>query len=398
MIKFVTKLGFFVLSLSTLPGCSTLADIDAKKMNPINWFKDDKGVEPTPLKKISEEVKFSRVWREKIGDGQGEEFLRLQLAIDNKLVFAASSNGIVEALEIDSGRSRWRVKTKEPISGGVGYSSGRVAVGTENSQVIVFDAESGEQLWDAKVSSEVLSVPALNNQVVIVQTQDGKLIALDAEDGSERWIYESTVPALSLRGTSSPLIQAGFVLAALGNGSVISVALDNGTLRWEERVAIPTGRSEIDRLVDIDGEMKISDNGLLLVSSYQGYFSAIDVTTGQTRWRTKASTYSGPDFGFGNVYIVDSEDSLRAFRVGQEQPIWENSDFLHRTLSSPLAFNNYLVVADFEGYIQVLTQTDGRVVGRIKTGSKGVRASMLYKDGKLFVYGNGGELAVYQLQ
>src|SRR5690606_19545050 len=134
----------------------------------------------------------------------------------------------------------------------------------------------------------------------------------------------------------SPLIVQNFVIAAFGNGSVVSVALDNGTLRWEQRIAIPTGRSEIDRLVDIDGDLHLDGNGSLIVPSYQGFLAALDPITGQLRWRVEESSAQGPASGFGNIYVVDQRSHLKAYRFGQQAPLWTNEQLFLRQLSPPV--------------------------------------------------------------
>lgn len=370
-----------------LSGCSWL-----------DSFRDDDKVRPNELTKIKEEVKLRKVWSVNVGKGQGKKFNRLYPAYFNGKIFAASNNGVVVAVDAVSGRTLWRDKTDYVITGAAGAGKGLVLIGTENSLVVAFDEASGKELWQAKVTSEVLSAPVTDGRIVVVQTVDGSLIGLDASNGNQRWIYENSVPALSLRGTSEPKIMENFVISALANGSVISVALDNGTLRWEERVAIPTGRSDIDRLVDIDGEIVVNDAGLIIAPSYQGYVAAIDAVTGQTRWRSKESSYVGAGSGFGNIYIVDDEDNVKAYRTGQDATIWSNDQFLHRQLSSPLGFSNYVAVADYKGYVHLLSQVDGRIVGRVKVDGDGVRSHMLYQDSTLYVYGNSGTLAAFRVQ
>jgi outer membrane protein assembly factor BamB len=284
------------------------------------------------------------------------------------------------------------------ITGGVGVGGGLVLVGTENSRVIALDAETGQQQWDTEVSSEVLSAPATDGEVVVVMAVDGKLSGHDASSGEEIWTYESTVPALTLRGTSSPLILDNFLLAAFGNGTVVSLALDNGTLRWEERVAIPTGTSEIDRIVDIDGDLFIGDNGQLLVPSFQGYLAAIDVITGQTRWRVRESSANGASSGFGNIYISDDRGHVKAYRTGEEDVVWSNEQLDLREVTAPKSFSNYVAVGDYEGYVHLLSQVDGRFVGRTRVDRSGIRASMLSQGNTLYVYGNGGNLSALTVQ
>lgn len=353
--------------------------------------------EPNELVDFNEEVQLDRLWSVNVGSGQGDKFNRLHPVMAGNTIYAAGNNGVVVAVNREDGDTLWRTRLDVDITGGVGASNGLVLVGTENSEVIALDMDDGEVLWQVEVTSEVLSAPVTNGEVVVTQSIDGKLTGLDADNGSELWIYESSVPALSLRGDSSPLIVDAFVIAAFANGSVVSIALDNGTLRWEERVAIPTGRSEIDRLVDIDGELVVNDQGLLLVPSYQGYLAAIDVVTGQSRWRVEESSEVGASFGFGNIYVVNERDIVRAFRTAQETAVWENDQLLLRKLSPPIGFSNYVAVGDDEGYIHLLAQSDGRFVGRGKVRG-GVRAKMLSDGNLLYVFSNSGNLVAFRVQ
>src|SRR5699024_371293 len=111
-------------------------------------------------------------------------------------------------------------------------------------RVIALDRDSGRQRWKTTVSSDVLSAPTGAAGIVVVRTEDGRLFALSAQDGERVWSYDSSVPRLSLRGNSSPLIVGGdTVLLAQDNGKLASLALRDGRLDWETTVAAPSGRS-----------------------------------------------------------------------------------------------------------------------------------------------------------
>lgn len=361
-------------------------------------FGQDDEERPARLVDFEEEVELERLWRYRVGDGQGGQYNRLTPAIEGNTIYAASVDGEVVALDRSEGSRLWRQRIRDAvISGGVGTGGDRVFIGLTDARVMALDADSGEILWEAETTSEVLAPPVYSRGRVIIQTVDGKLASLDADNGERQWIYESSVPALSLRGTSTPQVRDNSVIAGFGNGSVVAVALDNGTLRWEQRVAVPTGRSEIERLVDIDGELLVVNNNLI-VPSYQGYLAAINLETGQVTWRVSESTVHGPASGFGNLYTVNQDGTVRAWRLGEEEAVWENDALARRGLSAPATFNNYLVVGDFDGYLHLLAQSDGRFVGRLRADRKGVRARMLTRSGTLYVYGNGGRLSAYRIQ
>ncbi len=385
----ISLLGVTLLSL-VLNGCSGL--------NPMNWFGgDDEAEQPAELRPITEEVKLRRVWSVKVGNGQGGKYNELVPAVDNNRVFAVSEDGHLVAVDMTDGDTLWRVRTRETITGGVGAERGLVMVGTQNAEVIVFNQEDGSEIWRAPVTSEVLSPPQTNGDIVVLQTVDDKLIALDARSGERRWIYEANLPVLTLRGTSRPVFVAGAVVAGFSNGTLVAVNANDGIWRWEERVAVPQGRYDIDRVIDVDGDLLV-DNNVVLAASYQGNLMGFDAQTGRIVWGMEGSSYHGLAQGFGNLYMCDERGQVIAIRRNSDSETWRNEDLVLREVTAPTPFNNYIAVADFEGYVHLLSQVDGRLVGRTEVDGDGVRARLVASSNTLLAFGNSGRLTALTIQ
>lgn len=384
------RASLLALTVLALPGCAYL--------NPLNWFGDEEINAPTELGDFDREVEISRLWSVKVGNGQGKNYTEITPAIDGGVIYAASENGNVVAVELATGNVLWRYKIEDVITGGLGAGEGLVMFGTESAEVVALDQGSGELLWVSAVSSEVLSAPQTDGDVAVAQTVDGKLVALDVSDGTQRWTYETTLPALTLRGTSRPVFtQAGSVVAGFSNGTLVSVNAADGVWLWEERVAVPEGRYDIDRVIDVDGDLLL-DGARILAASYQGNLMAFDIATGRIVWGIEASSYHGIDRGFGNLYYVDDSSHVVAIRDNSEDVVWENFDLRYRAISAPRTINNYVAVADFEGHVHLISQIDGRIVGRYQVNKGGVRANLLENDGTLYVYSNDGSLSALRLQ
>ena len=384
---------FAILALPFFASCSIV------NLDPSTWFADEEVNPPVELQNIDEEVELRRIWSANIGNGQGSDYFELTPAIDGERIFAASEDGNVYGLELESGNVIWRTRLDdETVTGGVGAGRGLVLVGTANAEVIAFNQFTGEELWRGAVTSEVLSPPQTNGDVVVAQTVDGKLIALDAGDGARRWIYETSLPALTLRGTNRPVITPqGFVIAGFSNGTLVSVAADDGIWRWEERIAIPEGRYDIERVIDADGDLQL-DGNRVLASSYQGNVMAFDTASGRIVWGMEASSYHGLDQGFGNIYYSSEASHVVAVRDNSNEIVWTNEDLEYRALTGPRTVGNFIVVADFEGYLHVISQIDGRIVGRMRVDNDGVRAKILADSGRFYVYGNSGTLMALAIQ
>ncbi len=351
---------------------------------------------PAELEKFEAEVELDRVWKRNIGVGQGKLYNTLVPALDGLRLYAADARGRVVAMDREDGSVAWQVKLKEPLAGAVGTGGGRVLVGTLDGKVIALDETDGSEVWRATVSSEVLAPPQSNGDVVVVQTQDDKLFALDISSGERRWLYESTQPVLTVRGHSTPVVSLRQVFAGLSSGRVVSVAAENGIPIWEQQIAQPKGRSELERMVDIDGELLLDDR-TLYAASFQGNLAALDAESGTQRWQHRASSHAGPAVGFGSVYLSHADGVVEAVDQNRGSTLWRNEDLQRRRLTGPVAFSSYVAVADFEGYVHLLAQTDGRLVGRIRVDRKGVRVAPIVVGDTLFVFGNSGDLVALKL-
>ena len=378
-----------VLSFLLTTGCSTIT----------GWFSDDEfdPREPVELEKITEQVKLKSRWSRGVGDGQGEGLLKINPILVGDSLYAASAEGRVMSVDPESGRVRWKQDLDLALSGGVGHHGNSVFVGASEGLVMRLDAASGSEIWRAPVSGEVLSAPKGDGRYVVAQTYDGKLMGFDYETGEVRWTYTSDVPVLTLRGTGTPMILGDNAIAGFADGKVVAINLRSGNVAWEVRVAIPQGRSEIERIVDIDGSMAVQSNELY-VASYQGRLAAIDTRSGRRLWQRNVSSVSGVGIGFGNVYVADDDGTVSAFLRNGQGVRWQNIDLGFRDLSRPTPVSSYVAVVDFEGYLHLLSQVDGEIVGRTKVDSSGARADMLTRGNRLFVFTNDGALKAYDVE
>ena len=380
------RVSILCLMLSVVTGCGFSDWV----RNPFGDDEDPRA--PAELLDVVSETTINRNWRINVGNGQGDNYKKLTPVVDGGFVFAASDDGEIIAVNTINGDLMWQTEVENSITGGVGAGDGIVMIGTEAAELIVFNQSNGEEVWRASVSSEILSQPKTNGDIVVAQTVDGKLIALNREDGMQRWTYETTLPALTLRGTSSPILTSeGTVVAGFSNGIVVSVAAEDGVYVWEERVAVPDGQYDIERVIDVDGELLV-DGSRILAASYQGNLMAFDIASGQIVWGMEASSYHGMDQGFGNIYYSDDKSHLIALRNNSSDVVWQNEELQYRDLTAPKTISNYVAIADYEGYLHLVSQIDGRIVGRTRIDNDGIRSNLIDDDGKLIVYGNSGSL------
>jgi len=349
------------------------------------------GGEPEELVDFVPSVKVEEIWSRDFGQIDEKKFIKLEPYLEDGVIYAADSSGKITAYSEKRGKTIWRAKVKQPVTGAVGLGEQNVLLGTSKGKVIALDKKTGKQQWERAVSSEILVPPVEAAGIVIVQAIDGKIVGLSARDGSIKWVQTQTEPSLSLRGTATPIVFQGVVLTGMANGSVIAVNLSDGRLIWNLPVATPQGRNEIERLVDVDAPPVIH-NGLLFAGSYQGKVVAISLRTGRTAWSREISTYTGLAADRSNIYLTDDDSNVIALDQNSGSVIWRYEKLRGRKLNAPVVTRDYVVVGDLDGYVHWLKKDDGSMAARYRVAGSAIRAKALVNGDVLYVSNLDGKL------
>ena len=367
----------------------TLAGCDSKK----DKKKLDEPVELTDIKNPT--VRVQKLWSASVGGGGKKLRLGLGLSsLDNRL-FAAGREGDVAAFDLKTGKQLWRVKTKLELAGGTGAGFGVIVVGSADGQVVALSAENGAQRWSVNVHGEVLSAPAVAEQEVVVRTVDGKLRALGMADGKEVWTTEQQIPKLTLRGVAAPVVVNDLAVSGFDNGRVLAVSLTDGTTVWEAPVSPSHGRTELERLNDIDGAVKVEGDEVY-AAGFQGRAAMIALDSGQIWWTKDVSSYRGVDVDNDQMYVSTSGGELVALNRRTGVEVWRNDLLKFRSLSAPVVAGDYVVVADIDGYAHWFNRATGAIAGRIKTGGDRVTNAPLVVNGIVYVISDKGDIVALQ--
>lgn len=377
-----------VIALCTalaLAGCTTFGE-----------SRKDDAVPPLPP--LDPLASVRTVWSRDAGGGIGRHWLVLVPAVEDGRVFAADARGWVFAYDAGSGRSLWRTDTDAALTGGVGAGAGLVLAGTEEGEVIALDAETGDARWRAQVSSEVQSRPRVADGAVVVRTLDGKLFGLDAESGGYRWSYDGGVPSLSVRGTGSPAVVSDVVFSGFDDGRLAAVRAASGELLWEARVSSARGRSEIERLTDVDTEPAVEE-GTVYAASYDQAIAAFDAATGRELWRRDLASHSGLAADPDLLYVADRNGTIQALDRLSGATVWREDSLAGRDPAWPVVHGPFVAFADREGHVHWLRREDGRPAARTRqpVGDR-LAGRPALRGSALVVYGAGGRLSVFELE
>lgn len=365
----------------TLSGCSN---------------NDFKPVVPKPSKLpvlTAPAQSLALVWKDSIGSEDSRDPLRPQLDVQDGNIYAASHSGRVYAWNA-TGQKLWQVKTQQEITGGVTAGEGIVVVGTTKGNVVALDAKTGKTLWTKNTSSSILAPALVSDHRVVVLGNDGTVTATDSVTGQAVWTFDIPMPSLSVRGTSAPVLFDGnTVIVAGAAGRIYGLDLATGVPKWERRIAVSDGTSEVQRLIDVDGDPLVSGRQLYVVS-YQGQLAAMNLDDQQINWVIDTSSLRGPAEGLGNIYVSTTDGKILAVDEQTGKTVWTLDALSYRGLSNPVVLGRYLVVGDAKGYLHIIEQTEGKVVGRVSTS--GAISTLRVVGDRLLVNSSTGALSIWQ--
>jgi len=355
----------------------------------------DKVVEkPAELVDLNATLAVQKLWSSSVGGGGEKLRLALGIAEDSGVLYAAARDGKVRAIDAATGRTRWDADTEAELSAGPAAGDGLLVVGTTGGSVIALEAETGKQRWRVNVTGEVLAAPLVAGDRIIVRSVEGRLRALNAADGREAWMVEDIVPRLTLRGTSPPVRSGDVVLCGFDSGRVMAVAIGTGDILWQAQVSSPRGRTELERLADIDAAVRVAGDEVYAVG-YQGRVAMIALDTGQLWWARDLSSYSGMSVDDSQLYIANSDGEVVALRRRDGGTVWQQTGLRRRALGTPVVHAGAIVVGDFDGYLHWMDRESGRFVARERPGSARIAAAPVVVGDRLFVMDEGGKVVAY---
>ena len=349
-------------------------------------------IKPNELETFEARLQVEKVWSDRIGKGSDEQYLKLTPAVFGERLFVADRYGHLVATALATGKEEWSIHDKNvQYTGGPGGGDGLVLMGTGDGRVIGREADTGKVRWVAKVSSEVLAAPTAGSGVTVVRTGDGRLFGLNSATGAELWVYERSVPTLTLRGVAPPVIEEDITMAGFDNGRFAAVNLKAGKMVWESPLAVPTGRSDLERMVDVDSAPVIVGT-MAYVASFQGAVAALSIADGKILWTREVSSYEELSVGDDRVYVTDDKGTVWALEAKTGASLWKQESLANRFVTAPIFYQGHVVVADFEGYVHWLDAKNGEFEYRDRVTKDRIIAPAIDAGSMLLVYSSTGQL------
>jgi outer membrane protein assembly factor BamB len=316
---------------------------------------------PGPLPEVKATVTPQIVWQQAVGKAAPG----IAPATTASAIYSASVDGTLMRLDPATGRVEWKVSAGQPLSAGPGAGFGVVVVGTSKGDVLAFD-ENGKPLWTARVSSEVIAPPRVWENIVIAFSGDGRIYGLAKADGKTVWVDPRTNPPLTVRNAAGGVVSRGGLFVGTAGGRLLAIDAGTGAIAWDGTVATPKGATELERIADVTSLPYVDDKEAC-AAAYQGRVACFDVARGSLIWTRDVSSLAGITADATRVYVVDDKGAVQAFDRSNGASMWKQDVLAKRRIGGPQLIGNEVGVVDVEGYLHLLSRTDGTYVGRLAT-------------------------------
>jgi eukaryotic-like serine/threonine-protein kinase len=264
-------------------------------------------------------------------------------AVANGVVYVGSENGNVYALSASTGAKLWTFTTGSSIESSATVANGVVYMGSDDHKVYALNASTGAKLWSfttGDAAGGVGSSPAVANGVVYTSSADGHFYALNASTGAYQWSWAIDAPS------ASPAVANGVVYIAAQDGTIYALNAGTGARLWSFDTSTATTGGVFSS--------PAVANGVVYIGADKLY--ALNAGTGAQLW-TFPSGGGSPAVANGVVYIAAQDSTIYALNAGTGELLWSHATTLQ--LSSPAISNGMLYVHDEGTAVDLPITSDG---------------------------------------
>jgi outer membrane protein assembly factor BamB len=235
--------------------------------------------------------------------------------VDADIVYFGDRAGYFYALEIKTGKTKWRMKVGDTVCSDPILHGDIIFFGASDSDqhfLCAMKKENGEILWKSLSTNEIQCTPAVTDEIICFADIRGQVYAIDSRDGEEKWKFipdRITKPMI----TTDLIVSDGVLYFGGAINTLYALDITSGALKW--------GYETDDKIRN----NLVLDNGTIYFTD-ASYIHALDIHTHWRRWKTMLPTGIRSSITVTNgVAFVVSNDGLWAIDVGSGRAIWNKA-------------------------------------------------------------------------
>ncbi len=305
-----------------------------------------------------------------------------QPAIDRseKIIFLASSDGNLYAVDVRAGSKLWNFQLTDPILSAPLTVGNYVFVSSSSGEVLCLDSYTGKLIWKKSLNAKTVASLAMIKDSVLLVASGNELRALDVRSGEVIWFYGAGAPIVA-----SPLVQGDTVLVGTKAGDLHALNSGKGNLVWRfdtEGAIISSPFAAVDTAY---------------VGTKSGNFYAVEMRQGAMIWEYPANgrIVSSGAIVFTSVVFASQDKWLYCCEKYDGRLKWKAS--VKGKVSADLCtFKGQIICATEDGWLQAFSANNGQMTWQADI-SRRIQSPPMVSSNSMYIGTVEGELHAYSL-
>lgn len=300
---------------------------------------------------------------------------------DKQVVYCASSDNVVYAIDVESGDLIWKHNTHGPILSSPVIHGDKLTVVNASGKVVALSTRDGRELWKFSCDDELIATPVNHKESILVPTSKGRLLSIDLGSGSLRWQHQTAEPIVC-----APQRHAELLLFGTKGGYFHAVTLDSGKEIWK----FPAGSAVVSSpAASVDS---------VYFGTIEGTFFALEADNGGLIWEypTNKPIMSRAVIAFTSVIFASQDRWLYCCEKYDGSLKWKGA-VKGRVIANLVVHKDLVLSASHEGYLQAFSTKSGELKWQMNT-EKCLESAPLVSNDRMFIGSVEGELTAYAFQ
>jgi serine/threonine protein kinase len=296
-----------------------------------------------------------------------EDEIRSSPMADKTSVYVGVYDNNLYALDLKSGKFRWKYPTEGGIAAKPFVYNDRLIFGSED-RVVYAISTAGRLIWTCPTEGRIRSSAIVAFEHAFFGSDDHRLYAANAQTGRVIWRFEAMGPI-----RSSPTLGDDLVYVGSEDGYVYAVDLSSGAHRWKFRA---------NRNVTSSPALY---RELIVVGSSDWNIYGLDAKTGYSVWqvRTGQAVISSPTIYDEIAYTGSTDKHVYAIDLRNGRVQWKFNAGAP-VVSTPAVTDEAVYFGTIGGELISINRKDRKVRWKFKTGGP-IPSSPLLADGIVYI-------------
>lgn len=260
----------------------------------------------------------------------------------NNLVLGCA-DGSVRAIDSANGKEIWKYLGAAPCVSSPDVGNDSVFVGFMDGEIVRLNISTGQRIWKANIGAPIVSSPQVFESQVVLASRDGRVMSLNSESGVANWTFDAKGSVVS-----SPQVSTDSVYVGTTEGHIHALEPDSGVISWEHDVAAPIiagGTIEFTAVTFFAGETVysfekykgglvwktklagavckgiLSNFGRLYATTRNGFLQCFNARSGDLQWQMKSDRCydAAPSVSGSSIFVAATDGAVSAYNAPVKQ-------------------------------------------------------------------------------